>query len=278
MGTLGFTDSTNNKTTTDRILIVDDDATLCEYVSELLARRGFQPVVARTVLEMAHYVESTAIDLILLDIELPDGDGIEILREMRNYSDIPIIMMTGSGSASDRIVALELGADDYIKKPVNSRELAARIRNILRRFQSNGQNAPGTDEPCLYFADYCLNVQNRTLQGDGGEVLLTAAEFDLLHALVDARGRLLTRDYLLSTTRGRGWSPDDRSVDVLIANIRRKIESDRGRPRIIKTVRGGGYMIASPVSNTQPEPELFEPRQLPTTDYRRQVAPTSVAG
>jgi two-component system, OmpR family, response regulator len=262
---------------TGRVLIVDDDAVICGYLASLLRRHGFHVLVAATALEMAHHLECTRIDLVLLDISLPDGDGITILREMRHHTDLPVVMITGNTSEHDRIMALEIGADDYITKPLVPRELLARVRNILRRSKPSARREQSSNPQQLHFANYQLDIKRRSLLLDDEPVMLTAAEFDLLHILLQARGRVLSREYLLSSTRNRDWTPDDRSVDVLIGRIRNKIEPDRNQPGIIKTIRGGGYMIAVPVSENRPQPQLFELPDIIATDRSVRVAPFVIA-
>jgi DNA-binding response OmpR family regulator len=232
-----------------KVLIVDDDSLLASMLASMLTRNGYRPSIAETVLEMAHLIERENFDLMFLDIELPDGDGLSVLREIRRLTDLPIMMLTGSRSGEDRVLALELGADDFVSKPFQPRELMARVRNVLRRSR-NGNGCGVTDVPGRrnwQFGPFVLDTACRSLSSNGQNIPLTAAEYDLLLALVEAGGRVLSRDDLLARTRDREWQPFDRSIDVLVGRLRAKIEPDRATPQLIKTVRGGGYMLAAPV-------------------------------
>lgn len=244
----------------DAILIVDDDVVLCEMLAALLIRQGYRVLMAGTALEMAHIIERERISLIFLDIELPDGDGLALLRHLRRHNDLPVIMLTGQTGSSDRLLALELGADDYIAKPFDSRELLARLRNVLRRTTAPHAAASDTsaEENIWVFDRYELDPARRRLCRDGEDISLTGAEFDLMLALVEGRGRVLTRDMLLGDVRDRDWQPYDRSIDVLIGRLRAKIEPDRANPMLIKTIRGGGYMLAVPVHRLR---RLMQPDQ-----------------
>ncbi|MGP1252857.1 MAG: response regulator [Kiloniellales bacterium] len=230
------------------ILLVDDDQDLRGMVMTLLARDRFEAREAETAADMRRQLSEQTPDLILLDVRLPDADGFELLKEIRQDSAIPVIMLTGVDTPVDRVLGLEFGADDYICKPFEPRELVARIKTVLRR--SNPREEVGGDQESvtLHFAGYVLDLTHRQLMREGGEdIELTSGEFDLLRALAEAPNRPLTRDRLLDLTRSREWSPFDRSVDVLIGRIRKKLEPDPTRPTLIKTVRTVGYILASKV-------------------------------
>jgi two-component system torCAD operon response regulator TorR len=183
------------------------------------------------------------VDLILLDINLPDEDGFSLLREIRRQSEVGVIMVTGKAEDVDRIVALEMGADDYVIKPFNSRELFARAKNLLRRTRL--ARVVQKDEPVKRFSGWMLNIPRRTLTSPTGEdVRLTMFEFELLAALSESQGRVMTRDYLMDHVSGRDRAANDRTIDVLVGRLRRKMEDTPADPRIIVTVQGVGYVLA----------------------------------
>ena len=183
--------------------------------------------------------------LVILDLMLPGIDGLEVCRRVRGASSVPILMLTASGEETDRIVGLEMGADDYLPKPFNTRELLARIRAILRR--SGGETAADAAS-VLRVGTLQVDAGSRTVRVHGKEVELTTAEFDVLHALAANAGRVLSRDQLLQKIHGRDWAAYDRSVDVHISRLRQKIEDDPKHPVLLKTVRGVGYQLARPDS------------------------------
>ncbi len=230
------------------ILLVDDDPDLRGMVATLLVRDRFQAREAESAAQMREILSERSPDLILLDVRLPDGDGFELLREIRQDSAVPVIMLTGVDTPVDRVLGLEFGADDYVCKPFEPRELVARIKTVLRR--SHTAEEVGGDDPAvtLHFAGFVLDITHRRLLRDEGEEIeLTSGEFDLLRALAEAPNRPLSRDRLLDLTRSREWSPFDRSIDVLIGRIRKKLEPDPARPALIKTVRTIGYILAAKV-------------------------------
>jgi DNA-binding response OmpR family regulator len=190
-------------------------------------------------------------ELVTLDLNLPDSDGLTVGREIRARSEVPIIMVTGKGDTIDRVVGLELGADDYITKPFHVREVLARVRAVLRRTDSGAARpapgAAGRDEH-LTFQGWVLDVAKRELTSPSGESCeLTTSEFDLLKALATHAKRVLSRDQIMDLLRGHDWNPVDRSIDNLVVRLRRKIEVDPESPRLIKTVRGVGYTFAADV-------------------------------
>jgi two-component system OmpR family response regulator len=179
---------------------------------------------------------------------LPGEGGLDLARWLRTQSDVPIVMLTAMGEETDRIIGLELGADDYVPKPFNPRELLARIRAVLRRVGDGADHRPDANARSLKFAGWTLEPgRRRLLNPDGAEVALTGGEYDLLVALVDRANRVLTRDMLLDLLRGRQAGPFDRAIDVAISRLRRKLEDDGRNAQLIKTVRGGGYVLAAMV-------------------------------
>ena len=223
----------------ERILIIDDDVALCELVAEYLEPLGFQieavhrgDAGAQRALESEH-------DLILLDVMLPGQNGFEVLRHIRESSKVPVLMLTARGDDVDRIVGLEIGADDYLPKPFNPRELAARVRAILRR--SSGRE--GLENPqTLVVGDVEMEPGTRLVRRSGNVVELTAVEYDVLEKLLRAAGRIMTREELSRDVLGRSASPFDRSIDMHISNLRKKLGHQVGSAERIKTVRGVGYI------------------------------------
>jgi len=231
-----------------RILVVDDDPDLRDLLIGYLAREGFAVTGAENGRNMDAALAATDYDLILLDLMLPGEDGLSIARRLRQSSQIPIIMLSARGDEVDRIVGLEVGADDYVSKPFNPRELLARIRAVLRRRDAAaapsgapGEAAPGAET--FDFGPYHLDTRSRELRKDGEVIALTGGELDLLAVLAAHPNRVLDRDRLLDLLKGYERSPFDRSIDVQIARLRAKIEPDTKRPRYIRTVWGKGYMF-----------------------------------
>jgi DNA-binding response OmpR family regulator len=230
------------------ILIVDDDPRLCRALARYLKLEGY---AVRTAISGREMRESLAIekpDLVLLDLMLPDEDGFSLARELRAISNVAIIILTGKADTMDKVVGLELGADDYITKPFSDRELLARIRSVLRRTSDAGRSEAEPGGSVAHFAGWQLGLESYELTSPEGErVALTPHEFQLLCALVQHGSRVLTREAILDLVAGRDWSPEDRSVDVLIGKLRKKLEPDPVQPRLIETVRGVGYKLASKV-------------------------------
>lgn len=232
------------------ILMVEDDPEIARGAMRFLVQSGFRVSHAPDSRAMDRILRDSKIDLVLLDLMLPGEDGLSICRRLRTGHAMPIIMLTAMGEEMDRVVGLELGADDYVAKPFSSRELVARIRAVLRR----GANAPGPAPEerggKRLFAGWTLNVVARQLHNpDGAKVTLTGAEFDLLVVFSERPRRVLTRDQLLDLTQGRAAGPFDRSIDTLVSRIRQKIEVDPKDPVFIQTVRLGGYMFTPEVRN-----------------------------
>jgi two-component system OmpR family response regulator len=233
-------------TTTPHLLVVEDDRETRDLIARYLSGRGFRVTTVRNGTEMRQALETGSFGLLLLDLMLPGEDGLAICRRLRaGKSTIPIIMLTALGEEADRIVGLESGADDYLPKPFSPRELVARINAVMRRSQSAA--APETEDR-LSFAGFILEPERRRLlDAQGAEIELTAGEYDLLVALARRPRRVLNRDQLLDLTKGREASPFDRSIDVQISRLRRKLQVTPEGAEIIKTVRFGGYVFAAEV-------------------------------
>jgi two-component system OmpR family response regulator len=231
------------------VLVVDDDDAIRDLVTQYLTENDLRVTAVATGSDMTQVLGKEAIDLIVLDLRLPDEDGLHLARKLRESSKIPIIMVTGRLEEADRVMGLELGADDYITKPFSPRELLARIRSVLRRSQM-AEPVPGRDETlrAYRFAGWELNVRLRRLTSpQGTRVELTNGEFSLLSALLAAPERVLTRDQLLELSRVHSTEVYDRSIDVQILRLRRKIEADPTNPQLIKTERGAGYSFCASV-------------------------------
>jgi DNA-binding response OmpR family regulator len=229
------------KTEVDRILVCDDELDVREMLQEYLRKRGFEVTAAANAEQLRAILASGKVDLIVLDINMPGEDGLTALRALRQENMVPVIMLTAAGETVDRIVGLEMGADDYLGKPVDLRELEARIKAVLRR---NGASDSGREKPgSARFGEYLLDIGSARLRnGDGVEVPLTAMEFNLLKLFAENKGRVLNRDQILEQAHDRSWDPFDRSIDIRISRLRRKIEPHPDKPAIIKTVRGIGYV------------------------------------
>jgi two-component system OmpR family response regulator len=232
------------------ILIVDDHREIRELVSRVLSKEGFRVSAAADGRAMHKALADGRIDLILLDLMLPGEDGLSLCRGLRAQSDIPIIMLTAKGDEVDRVIGLEMGADDYLPKPFGSRELIARIKAVLRRGGHERAEAKPAAKPKFYrFDRWTLDAGARALlRDDGVTISLSTGEYDLLLALVERPQRVLSRDQLLDLARGRSAGAFDRSIDTQISRLRKKIEADPSEPTIIKTVWGGGYTLTTPVS------------------------------
>jgi two-component system OmpR family response regulator len=234
------------------ILIVDDHREIRELVSRALAKEGFRVSVAADGSAMRGVLADGRIDLILLDLMLPGEDGLSLCRSLRSQSKIPVIMLTAKGDEVDRVIGLEMGADDYLPKPFGSRELVARIRAVLRRSRDNpAAAAPGVQPKHYRFDRWRLDTGRRELIRDDGTVVpLSTGEYDLLVVFVERPQRVLSRDQLLDLARGRAATALDRSIDTQVSRLRRKLDDDPTNPSIIKTVWGGGYMFTPAVSHT----------------------------
>ena len=229
-----------SRAATTRLLMIEDDRALAEMVATYLGKAGM-------TLERRESAEAGLVaalrggyDAVVLDLMLPDGDGLEICRAIRARSDVPILMLTARGEEADRIVGLEIGADDYLPKPFNPRELLARLRAILRRRAAAGPAAPGET---LHFGRLVIDRAARRVLVDGAERALTGHQFDILWALAESAGRVLSREQLMDRVRGEALEAFDRSIDVHVSRIRAAIEDDPKNPRRIVTLRGAGYLF-----------------------------------
>ena len=222
------------------ILLVEDEESISDPFSRALAREGFEPVVAKTAADALRLASLVDPELVLLDLMLPDGDGRDVCRELRRRSDTPIIMLTARGTETDRIVGLELGADDYVVKPFSSPEVIARIRAVLRRSRRDDEVAQH-----IVRGDLTIDAEARRVRRGDEEIELSRKEFDLLVVLADAAGRVLTRDHLMSRVWDENWFGPTKTLDVHIGTLRRKIGDDPANPRYIHTVRGVGFRFAT---------------------------------
>lgn len=231
------------------ILIVDDDPEIRHLLQAALGREGFTVSEAADAGSARARLKNGGIDLITLDLTLGADDGLAFAREVRSHSDVPIIMVTGKGDAIDRVVGLELGADDYVTKPFNLREVVARVRAVLRRHEpARTHSQSSRPHECYRFNGFKLNITSRVLLAASGETRsLTTGEFNLLDLFVRRPQRVLTRDEIMDILKGHDWSPMDRSIDALVVRLRKKIEPDPSAPTHIKTVRGVGYVFATDV-------------------------------
>ena len=226
-----------------RLLMIDDDEKLVALVREYLEPEGFDVEAAHDGAAGLAAARSSEPALVILDLMLPGIDGLEVCRRLRQTGRVPVLMLTARGDDTDRIVGLEIGADDYLPKPFNPRELLARIRAVLRRSEIAAAAAGDGRPVVLRAGPLVVDPGARSVTVDGRAVELTTAEFDLLHALAESAGRVLSRDQLLQRVHGPGWSAYDRTVDVHISRIRAKIEDDPRHPERLKTVRGVGYQL-----------------------------------
>jgi len=223
-----------------RVLVVEDEEAISEPLGEHLAREGFDPAIAGTIEEARGLLQQAPPDLILLDVMLPDGDGRDLCREIRRASDVPIIMLTARGEEVDKIVGLELGADDYVVKPFSAGELVARMRAIMRRGRGTARKGPVTVGPLT------LDPAARTVTKRDEPVELAAKEFDLLHLLMANAGQVCTREQIMDEVWDPHWFGPTKTLDVHVSWLRKKIEDDPSNPRLITTVRGVGFRFASP--------------------------------
>ncbi|MDE2578259.1 MAG: response regulator [Hyphomicrobiales bacterium] len=230
------------------ILLVEDDAEIGELIRRYLESNQMRAELVANGVEMDAALAARRHDLIILDVNLPDEDGLSICRRLRAAGNIPIVMVTAQTEDADKIAGLETGADDYIAKPFNPRELLARLRTVLRR--TNGAQEVGASfaRQVYHFDGWRIDVSSRTVTAPSGvKVSMTGAEFDLLHALCEHPNRILTRDQLLSLTHGPVTGPCERSIDTLVSRLRQKVEVDAKNPKLIQTVRSEGYVFATQV-------------------------------
>jgi DNA-binding response OmpR family regulator len=222
---------------TNTILIIDDDTKLCELLDEYLARFGFDVASAHDSDAGLARIQKVSPDLVVLDVMIPKVDGFEVLREIRKSSKVPVIMLTARGELSDKVVGLELGADDYLPKPFEPRELVARIQTVLRRSQSNSQPA------VLEFGDLIIDLDGLSASIQGKSLHLTTTEFEILALFAAHPGKVLSRDDLMEKTRGIDWDAFNRSIDIAVSRLRSKLGDDSKDPRYIRTVWRKGYMF-----------------------------------
>lgn len=235
-------------TVSPHILVVDDDREIRDLLARYLERQHFRVTAVRDAREARRIWPTTTFQMVILDLMLPGEGGLDFARWLRTESDVPILMLTALGEENDRIIGLELGADDYLTKPFNPRELLARMRAVLRRASEVGEKRESGSKT-LFFNGWTLeSARRRLLNPEGAEVSLTGGEYDLLVALLDRANKVLTRDMLLDLLRGRQAGPFDRAIDVAISRLRRKLEDDGRHAQLIKTVRGGGYVLAAEVT------------------------------
>jgi len=231
------------------ILVVDDDREISTLLAEYLEKNGFQTLTAADGKAMWKALDDNRVDLIVLDLNLPGEDGLTLCRNLRTRSNLPVIMLTARGEPLDRILGLEMGADDYLSKPFEPRELFARIRSVLRRTQSLPPNMQDTESRQARFAGWTMDFTARHLiNPEGIVVALSGSEFRTLKIFVENANRVLRRDQLLTLTQGRDADPFDRSIDLQISRLRQKLGDDARSPQIIKTVRNEGYVLATQVA------------------------------
>jgi two-component system OmpR family response regulator len=240
------------------IAVLDDEVDITQLLASYLQSHGFRVTQLHDGRALMSLMAADPADLVLLDLGLPGEDGFSIARRMRENWHCGLVIVTGRGDAVDKVVGLEVGADDYVTKPFDLRELVARVKAVLRRLTPAAPaapvaataSAPATSPEKMRFADWLLDTAARRLTNpQGAEVALTAGEFDLLRAFARHPGRVLSRDFLIEQTRGREAAPFDRTIDVQVGRLRKKIEADADDPQLIKSVRGAGYILVPPVSH-----------------------------
>ena len=232
--------------TNGRVLIVEDDPAIREMVADYLGSQGYEVHQAESGADMREAIEGNLPDIVLLDIRLPGEDGLTLARYLRERYDVGIIMVTGADGVVDRVVGLEVGADDYVTKPFDPREMLARMKSVMRRLQvrESDKTAVRAGAERVPVGRCFLDVAaHRLLDVEGQEVPITSMEFDLLKVFTENPNKVLTRDQILNLTRNRDWEPFDRSIDIRIARLRRKVETNPGEPTAIRTIRGAGYMF-----------------------------------
>jgi DNA-binding response OmpR family regulator len=234
-----------------RVLVVDDDPLIRELLQAYLSQEGYDVQCAATAEQAEAQLASAPVDLVMLDIRLPGKDGLTLTRELRVRSEVGIILITGRNDEVDRIVGLECGADDYVIKPLNPRELVSRAKNLIRRVRHAQLQAPLVVAPrqaVKQFANWALDTDRRRLiDGQGSETLLTHGEYQLLCVFLRNSGHTLSRDQLMDQIRNREWVPTDRSIDVLVGRLRRKLHDDPAEPQLIITIHGAGYLFTASV-------------------------------
>jgi DNA-binding response OmpR family regulator len=233
------------------ILVVDDDSRIRQMLTRYFAQEGYQVAAAADGAAMREYLTTNRVDVVLLDVVMPGDDGLTLARQIRAHSDVGIIMLTGRGEVMDRVVGLEVGADDYIAKPFHLREVLARVKSVLRRRKPTPE--PDASHQTQYddvirFDGWLLDIGRRQLASPKGDAIpLTTGEFDLLATLAKHPGRIFGRETLMDLTRGRTWEAYDRAIDAQIARLRKKVEDDPKNPALIKSIRGVGYVFTGKV-------------------------------
>jgi DNA-binding response OmpR family regulator len=240
---------------TVHILVVEDDTFVQKALRLYLEGEGYRISTCDNGADMHALMAKDPADLAIMDLKLPNDDGFELTRQLRDKYSVGIIILSSKDDSIDRVVGLEIGADDYVTKPWDERELLARIRSVMRRVSDRQQASSSSnsgEQRLITFNGWILNLDSRELKDpDGGKVELTSGEFSLLNEFIEKAGRVLSRDHLLSAIYSRHWEPFDRSIDVLVTRLRRKIEQDSRHPEIIKTVRGTGYMFAAAIKRPE---------------------------
>lgn len=235
--------------TLPRILVVDDDRDIRTLLAEYLDANGFRTLTAADGAGMRKLLDTSKVELIVLDLGLPGEDGLALCRDLRSHSNLPVIMLTARSAPLDRILGLEMGADDYLAKPFEPRELLARIRSVLRRTQSLPPNLEALEGRIMRFADWTFDLTARHLVNPQGVVVaLSGAEFRLLKCFLEHANRVLSREQLLSLARGREADPFNRSMDLQVSRLRQKLGDDARAPQLIKTVRNEGYLLTASVT------------------------------
>jgi two-component system, OmpR family, response regulator RegX3 len=235
-----------------RILVVEDEDSISEPFAEALRRAGFEPLVTRTAAGALELAAEADPDLVMLDLSLPDGDGRDVCRELRRRSDVPIVMLTARGTEMDRIVGLELGADDYVVKPFSAREVISRIRAVLRRSGSRDGAGDGAEQKPIRIDELELDPAARTARLAGAELDLSRKEFDLLAELMRNAGRVVTREDLMAKVWDVNWFGSTKTLDVHVSGLRKKLGDDSSDPRYLHTVRGVGFRFAGSVEPDAP--------------------------
>jgi two-component system, OmpR family, response regulator len=234
--------------TTDHILVVDDDAEIRSLLGDYLRKNGYRASAVADGKAMWTALSRGKVDLIVLDLMLPGEDGLSLCRRLRAESDTPVVMLTARGEETDRIVGLEMGADDYLAKPFSPRELLARIKSVLRRYRSLPTNLRADDARTIRFGPWTLDVIGRhLLSAEGVVTALSGAEYQLLRIFLSHPNHVLTRDQLMVLSKGRESEPFDRTIDLQVSRLRHRLGDDSAEPQLIKTVRGQGYVLAVPV-------------------------------
>jgi two-component system OmpR family response regulator len=235
--------------TSDHVLVVDDDAEIRRLLGDYLRKNGYRATTVADGAAMWGALARGKIDLIVLDLMLPGQDGLSLCRKLRGESDTPVIMLTARGEETDRVVGLEMGADDYLAKPFSARELLARVKTVLRRYRALPMHLRADDASSIRFSGWTLDVRARHLvSADGVVTPLSGAEFQLLRVFLSHPGQVLSRDQLMTFAKGRESEPFERTIDLRVSRLRQRLGDDGAEPRIIKTVRGQGYVLAAPVT------------------------------